>query len=307
MLSISHNSSFRILAGKFRRKMRRFLQYDIRGIKIFSAQEGNDKIRTMLNANNLVFCGRLGATELMVLNEWHKFKKFSDNVRIRIKRDSGVFSNDQKSLQRFVNIYENSLSTCNLFGVWFNPGEYNVIRRNSKKFELTELRALESYYSERPWTEMLRGKKVLVVHPFSESIQKQYERRQKLFVSNHGEVLPEFTLKVFKAVQALDASVLPFSSWFDALEYMKDGISKIDFDIALIGAGAFGMPLGAFIRQSLEKSVFVTAGATQLYFGIRGNRWENHEMSRFFNDHWVRPMASEVPQTADKVEGACYW
>ena len=51
-------------------------------------------------------------------------------------------------------------------------------------------------------------------------------------------------------------------------------------------------------------------GATQILFGITGKRWENkydNTVGKLINEHWVRPMASERPKGAEKVEGGCYW
>lgn len=40
-----------------------------------------------------------------------------------------------------------------------------------------------------------------------------------------------------------------FSTWFDALDYMCGECEKIDFDIALLGCGAYGYPLAAHIKK----------------------------------------------------------
>ena len=50
--------------------------------------------------------------------------------------------------------------------------------------------------------EFLRGKKVLVIHPFAETIQHQYEQKRTLLFKN-PDVLPEFQLETIKAVQSL--------------------------------------------------------------------------------------------------------
>ena len=49
-------------------------------------------------------------------------------------------------------------------------------------------------------------------------------------------------------------------------------------------------------------------GAAQLLFGIRGQRWEAREDYRvLMNDSWSRPLDSERPEGAKKVENSCYW
>lgn len=51
---------------------------------------------------------------------------------------------------------------------------------------------------------------------------------------------------------------------------MKDEIDKQDYDIALIGCGAYGFPLAAHIKRSGKKAIHL-GGALQLLFGIKVN------------------------------------
>jgi hypothetical protein len=48
-------------------------------------------------------------------------------------------------------------------------------------------------------------------------------------------------------------------------------------------------------------------GATQLLFGVLGNRWQDRDVSKFFNEHWKRPYPQETPEKANTIENACYW
>lgn len=89
---------------------------------------------------------------------------------------------------------------------------------------------------------------------------------------------------------------------------MSEDISKIDFDIALIGCGAYGFSLGAFVKRDLARKAIHIGGATQLPFGIKGGRWDNHPIVKaFYNDYWVCPSASERPRNVAAVENTCYW
>ena len=87
-------------------------------------------------------------------------------------------------------------------------------------------------------------------------------------------------------------------------------IAKIDFDIALLGCGAYGFPLAAFIKRDLGRQAVHIGGATQLLFGIRGGRWETNPKSRvlsLFNSAWVRPEEKERPPNFQQHEGGAYW
>lgn len=89
---------------------------------------------------------------------------------------------------------------------------------------------------------------------------------------------------------------------------MKDEISKLDFDIALIGCGAYGMCLAAHVKRMGKQAVHL-AGWTQMLFGVYGERWikDQPKYSKYINDYWIRPLESEKPKGAEKVENGCYW
>ena len=80
-------------------------------------------------------------------------------------------------------------------------------------------------------------------------------------------------------------------------------MKEIDFDIALIGAGAYGFPLGAYAKQ-LGKQALHIGGALQLYFGIRGAYYDQFG---YHNEFWTRPLEEEKPKGFKKVEAGRYW
>ena len=99
---------------------------------------------------------------------------------------------------------------------------------------------------------------------------------------------------------------------------MEQEIDKEDYDVALIGCGAYGFPLGAYVKRQGKKAVHL-GGALQLLFGIRGKRWEDPNYgvqawgipygsySNLMNEFWIRPGKNMKPQGANVVEGGCYW
>jgi hypothetical protein len=146
-----------------------------------------------------------------------------------------------------------------------------------------------------------------VVHPFAKSIRSQYAKREALF--KDPRVLPAFELQTIESVQSISGDCARFADWFEALAWMKQAIATLDFEIAIIGAGAYGMPLAAFIKRELGRKAVHLGGATQILFGIKGRRWD--EWPRYatglYNEAWTRPLEDERPAAAGKVEGGCYW
>ena len=85
---------------------------------------------------------------------------------------------------------------------------------------------------------------------------------------------------------------------------MKKDISKLEFDIALVSCGGYGLLLCDFIKRELEKGAIYIGGGLQLQFGVMGNRWENDSM--FQGQKWIRPSPDELPPHPERVEGNCY-
>src|SRR5574344_1335686 len=100
---------------------------------------------------------------------------------------------------------------------------------------------------------MIENKKVLVIHPFIKTIEKQYTRREKLF--KNPLILPLFELKTIKAVQSIGGDNNEYKDWFDALSWMESEMDKIDYDIVFIGCGAYGFPLAAHAKRMGKKAV----------------------------------------------------
>ena len=144
-----------------------------------------------------------------------------------------------------------------------------------------------------------------MIHPFAETIIDQYKKRNVIYPSG---LLPECNLIVQKAVQTIAGQKDDrFDNWFEALEYMYDQAMKENFDIAILGCGAYGLPLAAKLKEQGKKAIHL-GGATQLLFGIKGRRWDNRpEISKFYNESWVRPSEKESVVGKDAVEQGCYW
>lgn len=219
-------------------------------------------------------------------------------------RNAGFFPHDPLLIKRFVELTMNDLKYIDILASW-------CVQESRLKKELAtatkiRFRDLEPYMHVNPWSRILEGKKILVIHPFIETIQEQYKKRKLLF--DNPLVLPEFELKTIKAIQSIAGNKTEYASWFDALEHMKNQINAIDFDIAIIGCGAYGMPLAAHIKRRGKKAVHL-GGQTQLLFGIKGKRWEtNHDkIKSMFNQHWVYPSEQDKPLNFSTVEGGAYW
>lgn len=243
---------------------------------------------------------------------WHGQPNFINPFVVPLfSKNAGFFpSDDEKALKRFYELMVDCMPDVDVLQSWcFNERFFAEELKSAIKVDREISTPL---LTDKPWTLALKGKKVLVVHPFAETIVSQYKRIDKVFPKN--TILPEFELKVLKAVQTAGGNETHFKDWFEALEYMKNEIDKTDYDICLLGCGAYGFPLASHIKRKGKQAIHL-GGGLQLLFGIKGRRWEtvSEYLDKFpyaqtyYNKYWVRPSKEETPVNAKGVEGSCYW
>lgn len=290
----------------------------------YKGQNANDFVYRSLQMEEPLMIAKFGTVELGVVGAYEIKKHYNllscymDYMRGRISlysskvlyslcKQAGFFPNDVHLGEKFYKLMLEDMKEIDILGTYIYEEKYVNKYLSCKRIDL------DGYYApflwSNPWTKYLKGKRVLVVHPFVDSIRFQYENnREKLF--ENPDVLPEFSeLLTVKAVQTIaDQKDSRFETWFDALQYMKDEISKLDFDIALIGCGAYGMCLAAHVKRMGKQAVHL-AGWLQMLFGVYGERWlkDQPQYSKYINEYWIRPLDSEKPKGANKVENGCYW
>jgi hypothetical protein len=286
-------------------------------------QAASDLIAARIAGHEPVLIGRLGGVELECLFRHLAVKRDARLIRralLRLKREAptvwaegvverlsnnaGFFPVDTALAGVFSELMLDDMRSIDVLGLVETPREEEARPYLRNTFSV-RLRDLEPYYHRDPWSQALSGKKVLVVHPFAQSIEAQYERRDLLF--DDPRVLPEFELTVLQAVQSIAGTPTDYPTWFDAYRHMCEQMSEIPFDVAIVGCGAYGLALAAHAKRIGRKGV-VLGGAVQILFGIKGRRWDEHEyISRLYNEHWVRPLATERPLNYANVEDGCYW
>lgn len=299
--------------------------------RVIDIEEANNIIYEALVSSKPCMIARFGSTELneivsyignkyykgnvlgYILGRTPKWWNFNLSDQRSMQFNSGFFPLDMPSLKKFAELSINDIREIDILGSWRYEETYiqSYLSNNIKKVALL---LLEPFWSKTPWSRVLKNKKVLVIHPFSELIEEQYKKRNVLF--KNDDVLPDFELKTIKAVQSIEGSS-NFSSWFEALEYMKNEMDKTDYDICLIGAGAYGMPLAAHAKRRGKKSVHL-GGALQLLFGIRGKRWDDPNFGcvtlkrpgrylELYNENWVYPSNEYKPKNSQCCDDNCYW
>ena len=163
---------------------------------------------------------------------------------------------------------------------------------------LTHLNPL--LHPDSSWTQALKDKRILIIHPFKASIEHQLQNKDKVF--KDSTLIPEAEYDFIVPPQAYGGSATWGNSWSENLETMKTIINQKEFDVAILGCGAYGLPLGAYIKQ-LGKIAIHIGGDVQLLFGIMGTRWEGKPwLEKVYTEHWIRPLPEDRPTHFDQGE-----
>lgn len=295
--------------------------------ELIPGHELNEYIRNSLLSDEPFMIARFGSIELdaalypyllskSLLNRYmlflrnkisfiHNDDKYASRLIGPLCNNAGFFPEDIKLIDRFSKrmISDIPLMDCCCCCSWENEDLFNDIF--DKNIIFGKLEDMEPYDYSEPWSKTLEGKKVLVVHPFAQSIESQYAKRRLLWQDNN--VLPDFELITIKAVQTIAGEKAPFDSWFEALEHMESLMDAIKYDVAIVGCGAYGFHLAAHAKRTGHQAIHL-GGATQILFGIKGKRWDViPAVSKFYNDSWIYPLPEETPKNNSRVEGGCYW
>ena len=272
-----------------------------------TADEAGDRIRLAIN-QGVPFCAaRMGHVEARILGEARlRAGRWSRATGLEAHANAGVFPVTDAGLLNFAAVYGRSLECVDLLGFWQTDYQAALVAALNPRPQLCSLSALEPFRQADPWSSALAAKRVLVIHPFAQSIEAQYKiHGSDLFADQ--SLVPGFRLQVIKPPCTHAPQTEGYTSWLDALESLQSRVLDLSFDVALIGCGAYGLPLAAGIKQAGRQAIHL-GGALQLLFGIRGRRWDNDPVIlSMINHRWVRPSAEETPATAKLIEGGCYW
>jgi hypothetical protein len=281
------------------------------GLSIHPPSVGNVEIKKRIMGRVPFAAGKFGASESKLFSACRprsggKQTIVSQAYFDEIYLHSGVFPQDQETMRWFSELYLDVARNVDLLGVWFQKGEIELINdgRLKERCAFFGFTGLEPYYFDDPWSASLKGRKVLVVSPFSASIAAQYQRRDKIWPNG---LVPDMELSYLTFPHSKALADNNYSSWREIYESFCNEMEALDFDVALIGAGAASLPLAVHAKR-LGRQGIGLGGSLQVIFGIIGRRWETHP---FFaartNEYWVRPSGNEVPRKRMLFENGAYW
>ena len=285
-----------------------------------SIQSGNNEIKKLIESGTNFLIGRVAGIEAQVcFNIEYNRDVPADNRQLAL--NAGIYCKTRESLRTYTDSLMRAYQVSTLIAEWSTSSEVyketgagqRLIEKKTPLVPKINALALEPYYclQSDPWISALKGKRILIVHPFVNTLKAQYEcgALNKLFI-NYPEWLSETATIEFIAPPQTAAGNHGTVDWQEHLEAFKVQLKAAEgtFDIALIAAGGYGMLIAEYIYSDLKKSAIYVGGALQLFFGVLGKRWFSiPEIMQFVTDDWVRPVKAAQPTNFKTIEDGCYW
>lgn len=281
----------------------------------------DQSIHRLLSSPSPHMIGRIAGIELkvayFVLEHAHKIR---DQDLLELENNAGIHITSQESLKEYSTRLIEAYEACSAIGTWETSGKVyeitgegqNFVQRRTPHIPKISALALEPYYlspMEPSWMEALKGKRVLILHPFIHTIHKQLEHLKELYPNRSWFEGCQFRLVRPPFTLAGNHNNKDWKEHYEeCIATLRKTYEEEPFDIALIGAGGYGMLLSHFLYSEFRVSTVYIGGALQIFFGVIGKRWfTNKKIMELVNDSWTRPLIEDKPSEFQRVERGCYW
>lgn len=242
---------------------------------------------------------------------FNNFKQVIPNM----KNNAGIKLDNMEDINFYATNYMKPFHQSEIFAWWEPWGEvitsiprsfdFMIVNFPKNKIDALVFDIFHSIHNN-PWTLALRGKRILIISAFIDSIKKKIPIRKKIYGI---DLFPDCEFVFLKPPQTHGKNKsrkleVEFNDFVKRIDEIKDS-----FDVALCSCGGYSNPICGAIYE-MGKSAIYVGGVLQMYFGIYGERWVRDRpdiMRMYMNKHWSRPKESERPKNYKDVEKSCYW
>ena len=217
-----------------------------------------------------------------------------------------------KNFFNYIGHLKDSVKDCELTQFYFHDGFIrNLFEQIKDKFieelSIKNFKLLnDTKFSDRIPTiyQHMENKRILVISSFDELIKQQYDNGN---VNKLGLNFPN--------INGLDVVKFPYcflnngphKNYFETLVSVFKEIKKKEFDIALLGCGAYGHMLTHKIHSELNKDAIYVGGTITNLFGILSSR-EMKYTDLKHNEFWITQIPDKCkPSNYKSIEDGCYW
>jgi hypothetical protein len=257
--------------------------------------------------------GKIGTAEILGLDYFDRFFQGGLGIRswvrpaTRLANNAGFFPVELDAYRGWNREMRASIAHLDFVCLWQTDPflrlyESKFVSKNAEKAQRIPMGWLgKSILHE------IADFRCLVISPFIKTMQMQLPRMRQIHdpenQKNTNWKKLASNIRFLRCPLQWHLEPSPYRSWAEGLEILSGKVAQEQFDVALVGAGAWSLPLAAQIKKS-GRSAIHTGGETQLFFGIKGQRWNHID---FYNSAWVSVLPEETPELRAKIDDACYW
>ncbi len=275
--------------------------------------DSNEYIINLIKSNKPFFISRVGIGS-ETYSTYHYETTGTIGRYETLDNNAGIYYKNEADIKRYNTYYSNALKNSDALATWND----NVLKEQSyfiEKYKLPKLhyQVIEPFYQIEkniiPFTHYLNDKKILIISPFIDSFIEQMDKQFKLY-KNTNIFLPKQKFVYYKSLNTSAGNRIEgHSNWMHTYLQMIKEIKELDFDVALVSCGGYGLPICNYIKEHMNKSSIYVGGGLQLFFGVIGNRWLSDPdwRQRIFESpsEFMRP--KEIQENSEKVENSCYY
>ena len=145
-------------------------------------QTVQDYIKLQICSNKPFFIGRIAGVELQIAYQI-QYQSLDINLIQELENNAGIKVRDTTSLLLYTDMLIKSYDHCTAIAEWEPTGKVfeitgkgqELISKRTPNIHKILARNLEPYYYVNSWMSAMKGKRVLIVHPFITTIQSQIE------------------------------------------------------------------------------------------------------------------------------------
>lgn len=286
------------------------------------------KINASVLQKNGFAMGKLGFSEQFLLGYLPfkatnpgniQLKAYEAMLRYHCEFQFGIFPTDTSFLHEFAQFYTKHVQQIDILGLFQADQEEKIIIESGLNalfipYQLTEPDRSLPANESNCYLPFFEGKKLLIISPYAELLKSRANRdtfesvwhnigKKWFFVSEISSCEIPYSYK--NSIQTHQS----FKNSIDLYNTICTRIDRMDYDIALIGAGALGLPIASYLK-SQGKIAISLGGHLQVLFGVGGGRWNKDEfwIRNYINQHWIDMPENYHPENKSMLtDNSAYW
>jgi len=248
-----------------------------------------------------------------------QLKAYEAMLRYHCENQFGVFPTDEDFLQEFAHFYLPHILQLDILGLFQAEQEEKIIKDIGLQarfipYQLTEPDRSIPADDSNCYLRYFNGKKLLFISPFSDLLKSR--ARKEVFEQVWSNIQKKWfypwevhSIEIPYSYGSSTQTHQKYHNSINLFDAICEKMETTDFDVALIGAGALGLPLASYIKKQ-GKIAISLGGHLQVLFGIGGGRWNRDEFfkSHYINNAWIEMPEKYHPENRTKLtDDSAYW